>query len=429
MPTALEELYTTLTAACQNGDLTLTTQNAGAPEIGGFIAGLTGQALTLRQFSLQLSEQQQPATLVVSGAVNDTWPLPGMSQTSVRAQAVTITYAQDGPSAPVTAGLAATAALAVGQHAVGLRGSLGPDGNLDLAWDTSQVGTLSLADAASVASDGQAGALVPPGLPPFSTLGLTSFTLSFGYAGGAATLMRFTLDAAPEATWDIIQGQHALQKIGVTLAVSYQPLLIGYSSSIGANVHATLDLGREFEVSVGLAPGSSIWTIDIAATDGLPALETLAQLAGAGDDVAAGLRAIGLGDITLQSVSIGVNSDAGSLAFISIQGTLSLLEKIINVSVQLPDFQFGGSLSEQTPISLTALLGSVLHSADGMPDVEITELAIAAIPRRLLLAVRRRGRRRDNRGQVWLEPGEHRPRQGQQRCHGRPQRHHCPRHG
>ena len=154
----------------------------------------------------------------------------------------------------------------------------------------------------------------------------------------------------------------------MTLAVSYQPLLIGYSSSIGANVHATLDLGREFEVSVGLAPGSSIWTIDIAATDGLPALETLAP-AGAGDDIAAGLRAIGLGDITLQSVSIGVNSDAGSLAFISIQGTLSLLEKIINVSVQLPDFQFGGSLSEQTPISLTALLGSVLHSADGMPDV------------------------------------------------------------
>ena len=45
MPTALEELYTTLTAACQNGDLTLTTQNAGAPEIGGFIAGLTGQCV------------------------------------------------------------------------------------------------------------------------------------------------------------------------------------------------------------------------------------------------------------------------------------------------------------------------------------------------------------------------------------------------
>lgn len=379
MPT-LQDLYATLAGTRQNGDLTLTSGTAGAPEIGGFIASLASQSLTLRQADLQLNDQQQPATLVVSGGVDDTWPLPGMADTSVAAQTATITYSQTGPSAPVAAGLAVTATLAIGQHAISLHGSLGTDGGLVFSWDHSQGGTLSLTDAASVAIGGQAGALVPPDMPPFNSLGLTAFTLSFGYLTGVATIMSFTLDAGQDAIWDIIPGQHVLTKIGVTLISAYQPLLFGYRSSFGANVHATLDLGQEFQVILALAPDDPVWEIAIVPTGGLPALQTLAQLAGAGDAVANGLRAIGLGDITVQSVSIGISRDDGSLTFITVQGTLSFAEKVINVFVQLPDFQFGGSLSAQTPISLTALLEYMLGSAGGLPDIEITELALAAIP-------------------------------------------------
>jgi hypothetical protein len=379
MPSALQDLYTALIAARQDGVLTLAAGAAGAPAIDGFLATLPDQSLTLRQADVQLSDQQQPATLVASGAMEATWPLPGLADTSVLTQTATITYAQSGASAPVTGGLAVTATLTVGQHTVNLRGSLGADADLTFAWDTSQGGTLSLADAAGVATGGQAVALLPPDLPPFSSLILSSFTLSFGYLAGAATAMQFSLDAGPDAIWDIIPGQHVLKKIGVTLVVCYQPLADGFRDSFRGNVHATLDLGRDFEVTVGLTT-DDVWEVDVVATGGLPVLETLAGLAGASDAVASGLRAIGLGDITLQSVSIGISRDDGSLAFISMKGSLSFAEKIIDVSVELPDFQFGGSLSPQTPIGLTALLEYMLGTTGGLPDIAITELTLAAAP-------------------------------------------------
>ena len=383
MPAGLQDLYTTLIAARRNGDLVLAAGTSGAAAIDAFLAALPGAALTLRQASIELSDQQQPSTLVVSGATGDTWWLPGMGRTTVQTQALTITYSQRGAAA-VTAALAVTATIAAGQHSVSLHGSLEADGTLAFGWDPSQGSTLSLADAALVASDGDSGtgvgALVPADLPPFSSLILSSFTLSFGYQAGAATTMAFSLDADPNAIWDIIPGQHVLRNVGVTVTTAYQPLTIGFRETFSADVHATLDLGQEFEVIVWLAPDSPFWEVDIVATGGLPALQTLAQLAGAGDEVANGLRAVGLGDITLEAVRIGISRDDGSLAFVSMEGTLSFAEKVINVTAQLPVFQFAGSLSPLTPISLTALLEHMLGSPGGLPDIAVTELTLATIP-------------------------------------------------
>ncbi len=374
MPTSLQDLYATLTAARTDGELTLSAGSAGADTIDAFLASLPDQSVTLKQADIELSG----ATVVVSGALDATWALPGTDQ-SIVAQAATITYEQDGPSGSITAGLAVTATLASGQHTISLHGTLGANSGLSFTWDTSQGETLSLADAATIAADSEIVPLLPPDLPPFSTLSLTSFTLSFGYLAGVATLLGFTLDAGPDAIWDIIPGQHVLTKIGITLGAAYQAFGNGYQESFSGNVHATLDLGQEFEVIVGLT-STSFWEVDIIATSGLPALETIASIAGAGDAVASGLRAIGLGDITLQSVAIGISRFDGSLAYIKIQGTLSFLEKVINVYVQLPDFRFAGSLSPDTPISLTALLDDMLGSPGGLPDVSITELGLSAFP-------------------------------------------------
>jgi len=374
MPISLQDLYAALTATRTDGVLTLAAGSAGAAAIDGFLASLPEQSVTLKQTDLELSD----ATLVVSGAMDADWPLPGMDA-SVLTRAATITYSQNVPSGPLTADLAITATLAAGQHIISLNGTLGANSGLSFTWDTSQGETLSLTDAATFAADSDVVSLLPPDLPPFSSLNLTSFMVSFGYLAGVATLLRFDLDAGPEAVWDIIPGQHVLTKIGVTLGVAYQQFGNGYRDSFSGNVHATLNLGQEFEVIVGLT-NDSFWEVDVVAAGGLPALETLASFAGAGDAVTNGLRAIGLGDITLESVSIGISRDNGSLAYIRIQGTLSFLEKVINVNVQLPDFRFGGSLSPQTPISLTALLEYMLGAGGGLPDIEVTELALAAAP-------------------------------------------------
>src|SRR5262249_34955376 len=52
-----------------------------------------------------------------------------------------------------------------------------------------------------------------------------------------------------------------------------------------------------------------------------------------------------------------------------------------DVVLQLPSLTFGGALSPDTPISLTALLDSMLGGTGGLPDVQVSLLCLGADPR------------------------------------------------
>lgn len=378
--TTLQGLYDTLERARLGGSLTLSAGSAGAGAIDDFLATLPARSLTLRKPQIQLKAARQPATLVVSGAMDASWALPGLTAHALSTQTATVTYQQNGQAAPVTADLAVTATISVGRDTIRLNGSLGANSLLRFEWSQGGQGNLSLADAAALATDGRAVSYLPADVPLFDNLQLSSFTLSLGYAPGATTTMEFSLTAGSHATWEILPGQHVLTQIGVTCATAYRISPgAGARHSFGGNIHATLDLGQNVSVVIGLDP-SDVWEMKLTGSAGLPAIGTIAAIAAAQDEVRTGLQAVGLGDITLQSVHLGINRATRSLAFITMQGSMSIAGKAVEVYAQLPDFTLGGSLSSATPISLTALLESTLGTAGGLPDIEISKLSLSAAP-------------------------------------------------
>jgi hypothetical protein len=358
--------------------VTITAGQAGAPSVDALLAALPGRALTLANTQLDLADQQTPATLTVAGELPGTWELPGLMTQSLVTQSATITYLQDAPNAPVTAGLTVKATYTVGTDTVDLIGTLGQQADLAFAWSATEPGgTLSVADAIAAVTDGQYSYELPLAGALFSGMSLSSCLISFGFTPSTPTTVQFSLDADPEATWDIAPGP--VKRIGVTFTATYEQLSEDLRVSFGGNIHAALDLGQEFDVAVGLTPGD-IWELDLKAPGGYPALDSLAALAGAEDEVRNGLAALGLGEILLRAVRVGIYRADNSLAFLAVYGSLSLAGTTFDVIVTLPDFGFGAALPKGATISLAALLTYVLGSTGGLPDLVISDLALMTVP-------------------------------------------------
>ncbi|HLK02586.1 MAG TPA: hypothetical protein VKU39_22120 [Streptosporangiaceae bacterium] len=377
--TTLQDLYGTLQQARQAGDLTLTAGSSGSPDLDAFLTTLPGQSLTVHRAQLQLRGMQQ-ATLTVSGGMSGTWPLPGLAKLSLATQSVIVTYSQTGPTAPITVGLAVTATMTVGTSTVTLTSTLQPGAFLSFAVQHGDHGSVSVADAATAISDGSAQDWVPAAVPVLGALRLSDVGVQVGYAQGGSTVLTFTMDAPPGQVWSVLAGQHVLRQVGVTLVSSYSMTAgSGPAQGFSGNVHATLDLGQGIGVIIGLGPGN-VWDIELDATGGLPALGTIAAVAGMQSQVQAGLAAIGLGDITLQAVRIAIDRTTYALAYIDIAGSITVAGVTIEASVQLPSFLFGGMLSPDTPVSLSALLTSALGGTGGLPDIQVSMLSFSADP-------------------------------------------------
>lgn len=378
--TTLEQLYTTLGGGRQGATLTLSAGSAGAAVIDVFLATLPSRSLTLDSPRVILGGHQ-PVTLTVAGRINATWELPGVSAYSLNVQTATLTYQQADPSAPMTATMVVTATMTVGQHPLRLDGTLGAGSVLSFQLSHGADGNLALSDAVALATDGLGVDWLPAGVPVFDRLRLSSCTLSLGYAPGVATTMEFSLDAEPGEQWNIIPGQHVLTAIGVTVAADYL-VSAGLTArhSFGGNIHATMNLGQAVGVTVGLTP-DHIWELELTDPAGMPAIGTIAAIAGARAQVQAGLQAIGLGDISLRLVRIGVDRTTGSLVFLTIEGSMTVAGKAFDVYLQLPSLTLGGSLSPAAaPISLSDLLASTLGSAGGLAALDISALSLSTTP-------------------------------------------------
>lgn len=376
----LQDLYTTLSHARQAGDLTLAAGSSGAPDLDAFLATLPGRSLTLHRAVVTLRGIGQSQSLVASGTMTGAWPIPGLRSMALTLQSAIVTYSQSGPAAAITADLAVTATVTIGTDTATVTSSLGPNSILTFTWQHGDRGSISLADAAIAITDGRAEDWVPAAVPVLGALGLSALTVAVGYALGGSTTMSFTLDAPPGQAWQILSGQHVLRQIGVTLTTSYWTAIgTGPRHGFSGNVHATLDLGPGIGVIIALGTGS-LWEIELDAASGLPAIGTVAAIAGAQSQVQSGLAAIGLGDIMLQQVRIGIDRADFSLAYVVIGGKITVWGVTIDASVMLPEFAFGAMLDPLTPISLSALLRSALGDPGGLPDIQVTMMSLTADP-------------------------------------------------
>lgn len=124
-------------------------------------------------------------------------------------------------------------------------------------------------------------------------------------------------------------------------------------------------------------------TIIPANSNILPGLSELAELAG-GDNlkttVQNGLNAIGLGEISIQGVSIGFDLQSKKLSYISMRSQIAVAGVKVNLFTRLPNFEFAGSKSQDSSISLKALIQHYFIQAEDFPELDITEFVFTAYP-------------------------------------------------
>lgn len=153
MSATLKDLHDTLTKSVSGNDLTISSGASGVPALDELFAALPAQALPLKQAQVTFDDQQQPATLTVTGALQDAWPVPGLSGEWLRPQAVTITYQQGDPDMAVSAGFSVTGALAISGSTFDLTGTLADGPTLRFSVSPGQSNGPLLADVAMTLGD------------------------------------------------------------------------------------------------------------------------------------------------------------------------------------------------------------------------------------------------------------------------------------
>lgn len=373
--TSLSDIQQQFQQSLQNGGLTLSPALSPADSLTRFLAFLPGHQLTLQGATLTLDAQAN--TLQVAGNVDELWPVIGIGS-GVQVGQVTLLFSGAGKVQLVADGI-----VTIGKSQVELTGTLDDTNLLTFALKSLNARSLSLTNTANFISNNALATYLPTFVDIFDTVPLTALNLAFGFERASVTHCTYTSDI--NATWTIIDGFAALQKVGLTLDTYYFfDQARGFQERIGGNIHGTLHIEQDFEVILALQ-GMNYWEVEVLPTNGnlLPGLQTLAGLVGGTDlqqSIQAGLQKIGLDGLEIDAVRIVFDLPARKLLTIALDGHITLDGLTFYIQTSLPHFAFYGALSPNTPISLATLLGQHLTDTGGFPDIAISRLTLGAQP-------------------------------------------------
>lgn len=379
--TTLSALKQQIDQQTQDGNLILTTDNSASQPLAEFLATLPNQQIALSQVSSTLNNTAQ--TLTFTGSANEDWLIRGTENEIFHLSQIILIYTQ--VSGIFKGTLTVEGTLTVGQVTITLTGLLAEDNQINCQIkQPSSVNTIGLVETADLISHNQLAAYLPAEVDLFvGQVPLTAFNFSFGFA--RYTLTRFTFTSDLNVSWKIVDKLASLERVGISLTSEHGFREgSGFRSSIGGNIHAYLLIEQEYEVSLALQ-GQYNWEIEIIPANGniLPGLATLARLVGGESlekSVATGLKTIGLDAIAIDGVYLKVDLTAKTLRSVAIQGHVTIEEITFGIEAYLPNFEFHGCLSPNTPIHLKSLINKYFVVTDSFPEINITVLNIGAQP-------------------------------------------------
>jgi hypothetical protein len=349
----LNELEAAWNAARQ-GDGRIAVQPALMPagDVLAFV-GTLPQPLLLQNAVLT---RPDPTRLDVDGVVSGTWSVPPTANGRLSDVHLKLVFRKALASDPVSSALMVTGAtltLAGKQAPVG--GQLLPGSgllSLKLAPQNAPAAALAVADLLSDLAGPTYGSGLPTDVPSLNAVRLSDIALIFGFAPSASTLVAVTADA--ETDWPLVaDGNLTLQKLGVTAQIGYAQTEDDdqLQTSFSANVHGTAKVGAaEVQATMSLIPDGVYW-IDVSAKDGtaLPGLSDLASFLGGSDlksTVEGGVRSIGIGDIAVDGITIGVDLQQKQLQCLSMHSHMLIAGGRVELYTFLPDFRFHGGLPQ-----------------------------------------------------------------------------------
>ena len=228
------------------------------------------------------------------------------------------------------------------------------------------------------------GALLPPNVPLFDTAVPIPITMiAVAYDNGTEPAIFFSVSSHLEADWDIIPNNLVIN--GITLNFQAQYWQGGEMSTFGGNIGGQLTIeGQELDIIIYLTDPSN-FNLEILLPDSnvLPGLDSIVGFVG-GDSlrqtVQNGLDSLGLEEVGIDSIRIGFDIPNQRFTQILMGSHITIASTRIDLLTQLPDFEFGGSLAEDSVISIRALVDHFFGTGEAFPEITISRLGFAANP-------------------------------------------------
>nr|BFE66203.1 hypothetical protein GCM10020063_107290 [Dactylosporangium thailandense] len=378
----LGEVRSRLESQVTDGHLVLAPGTIDDTRLAGFLGGLPGGRLSLATPSFTLTDTAVwPQRLTVTGHAAGAWPVSAFGVDALVPGTVTLTVGRIAAGRIPEVSLGVDGILHVGPLALPVAGTVTDDG-LRCVLGADGPPPRRVADLMALLT-GAPPATALPAAGPFAAA-VTIDGLDLLTRNGPAPMSTLTLSLGTAVDWVIVPDLLVLRSVGLTLGRTHRARPNGLSTTwFSARLRATLIIGREFTISVDFgAPGP--WELRIVPADGtLPSLADMAGFVGGAalqETVRAGTDAVGLGEISIDGVTIGFDPHAAALRHTVLAGHVTLAGVRIDVSVRLPDFRFGGRLARGSSIRLRALFEHCFGTAGGFPDIVVTELALSAQP-------------------------------------------------
>lgn len=379
--TSLSALKTHLETTVQNAtNPTLSPDNAGLDKLAHFLSEVPGSIIPLNEVKVEWNNQQDH--LILSGDANVFWVVPGWGKEGVTIRSLQVNFTM--ASGKIIFDFTLQGSIQISHQPIFLKGKLLEDESLQFNLLDNAQEQISLIGIANLLTHNQLGPYLPNDIELFDKVPVSELQFTFGFFWSNAQSAHFTSDIGLD--WHIVENKIVLKKVGVTLETTKKLDSSGlFEETSEGNIHATLELGAEFDVRLRLQ-SQFRWIIEIIPKNGniLPGLSSLAGLIGGSafqNTTTTGLQSFGIDALSIDYAGIGVDIYQKKLQQVTIKGHLTFYGITFFIQTHLPNFEIYGGLSSQTPVHLKSLIGKFFSGAEGFPEIDITELHIAIQPK------------------------------------------------
>lgn len=368
--------------------LTLDMLNfSGAENLFFFLQTLPAQQIEVAVNQTILPTDIFPATFSIIGQTSQTWPVSALTNQFAQITKVTLLVTQKDINTPVVCQLIPEGTLSINSKPIPITGYVIDKARVKFSLVNPQP-NFSLSELADFSSNYPIDLYLPDNISIFNAVPLTGLDLIFGLGlttTSLGTIVKASLD------WELIPSLLKLKSLQASLQTTYTPYFGKFRRTFNGSIQAVVTIGQDFSVALNFS-GRDFWELEVKPSQGnvLPAISNLANLTGdstLSQAINDGLNALGLGNITIKQVKLGLNLAAKTLNYVSINGSITFAGMTLDIYTLLPDFQMGGSLAKDSNISFKSIIQNFFSVSDNFPEIAITEFSFFTFPKQRFYSI------------------------------------------
>ncbi len=380
----IQSLYQDILARVKNKTLVLANEPGLTAEIIRVADNTPQRRLVIQDCSLSLKSDATAPTITVAGAVAESWPIPGVSDSDIRTEAVKLTIVGGAGESPQV-DTVVSGAVTIGRTTVPVEVRISDDNMWQLTALPGGEAKFALGDlmtwvggtaAQGALPEHQAGLLIS--LPA----AVDQLSAEIGYGDVPQSNLRCSIGVSAKMPLLEKLLPLSLQTIEIA-AIHFRSGSNGFDSSLSLGLKGQLDLGGRLYgievINLG-GPGRTVAKFAPAAAHDLPALKDLAALAGGGplsQTFQQTGRRLGLDGISLTGSEINFESATGKPVSVAMFGGAKIAGVPVDVFFRMPEF-FLSCQSAGSPLQLADLIQYFLPRASGLPEARLIDLSVSA---------------------------------------------------